>query len=235
MHLLIIISLAASAYTKSTTTRVLSDSKGIETTTSNSIGYASGSSFNFAGTDYEFAVRNILANFNYAPTLAEDPGSSNEIGSTSRPRTRLEEQVIWYHLQLMHIDQNFIRNWLTNNRNKLPPNFPFSLPSRNVSTSFGPDYRFGERSVESDRLECEECMRQFKCSGLSESHMRSGFVPLKFAKTNDVADFRLNQPNAEKQFVDCSIHFENVNPHGPYDIGSESTSTTTERDELKKK
>lgn len=188
------------------------------------------------GSYFEYAVCNVIRDAFYYPRA-----------ETNNRITDLEQMIYYYHLQMMHIDLFWIRNWQgIHSANDFPD--IFSLPSRAVRYFYNTDvrYDFGdgeERTLDSHRLLCGECNRQFQCNvNHLHNHMSGlGSVP-QILPTNDVADIAANRPL--------------IQPHQQYQcqasqvITTSTTSTTegnwddynkrhrydvSDRDELKKK
>lgn len=218
--------------------------RGIETTTRNPL---EDPLYTGTGSIWEYAIRNLIRNFHYSPRLP--PSTDN-----TPPIPDIFQKVYWYHMQQMHMDLEWIRSW-QNLRPNQEPNLPFQLPSRNVTTHYQTDvnYQFGDDApwtLDSHRLRCQECMRQFKCSGFLQSHLQDSGVEGQgwsviaptFLDTNLVANIPRNQPNAEEQNVACpafvsststteNFHFEGVSVepknYHHYDV--------QDHDELKRK
>ncbi|XP_063700814.1 uncharacterized protein LOC134831097 [Culicoides brevitarsis] len=108
------------------------------------------------GSYFEYAVRNVINNQFYFPFIPNDASISEN-----------EQMVYYYHLQMMHIDLMWIQNWQRAHPNEMPS--LFDLPSRKVQYFYNYDvpYVFADgrqRTLQSHRLVCEECNRQFHCN-----------------------------------------------------------------------
>lgn len=173
------------------------------------------------GSYFEYAVRKIIRNMFYHP-----------IAHTHNGIRPLEQMFYYYHLQMMHIDMLWVNNYQSVNPGRIPS--VFDLPSRSVRYFYNTDVRYnlgGEtRTLDSHRLECYECMRQFNCNvDLLHNHQIAHYQPgvpfsrqttestrdvqlenfqrsvnlPNFRSTNEVSDMVNNRPLAQGENYYC--------------------------------
>lgn len=162
--------------------------------------------------------------------------------------------MYYYHLQMMHIDLLWAQNWLRLHRTGFPS--IFELPSRAAKYFYNNDVKYvfedgRERTLDSHRLVCDECNRQFYCNvNHMHNHSVNKFPPKEeqtferrttvpyfevaglqnlqrsvslplFLPTNQVADIARNKPLTPQQ---GSFHCE-ASPalHSPMTTSTMST------------
>ncbi|XP_063709633.1 uncharacterized protein LOC134838106 [Culicoides brevitarsis] len=149
------------------------------------------------GSYYEYIVRNVIRNSFYYPRIQSQNGV-----------TPLEQMVYYYHLQMTHIDLMWTRNWERTHRHGYPS--VFQLPSRAVRYHYNHDvpYQFPdgiERTLDSHRLNCTECIRQFHCNVENlHNHRSNRYMPnpeQKYERRTTIPEIEIELESQQRSWL----------------------------------
>lgn len=179
------------------------------------------------GSFFEYAVRNVIRHAPYSTPFVRT--QNNRI-------TDLQKMIYYYHLQMRHIDMIWLRNWMMVRQNEFSIPSIFELPSRIVNNN-QENINYKEAfTLDSHRLYCEECNREFACNvHLLHSHLtnqnlyRANPKPLFKRRPTTTPYDRILEQHSRIQHGYLDFNLEERSPPFPLPSTSSATASTSSK------